>query len=199
METSIFTNVRRGRPAFKSMVAVIALTAAASVSGATPAEGGAPDYLTPLQSQDELEQLEFCYADGTDAIGRGDLAGGRAIYRRCFTPNALITARLAYAPPGSPPLLSAVGPDAWADVVNATFRASGYIATQHMITNIETDTQFIKGTVKSYLNATQVIDPNGSIDIANGTYTSNVVRTLQGYKLASRDLKIIAFYRVESP
>jgi hypothetical protein len=143
--------------------------------------------------------LAYCYAAGTDAIARGDLQGGKDIYHDCFTPNAVVRAFAAGSDPNGPPDLSAVGRDAWADVVDAVFSANGYIATQHLMSNIRIHEHF--GTVKmtSYVHASHVLDPASSVDLAAGTYKDVVVLTPAGWRIAERTLFLISFLRVESP
>lgn len=197
---------RAGQPSFRRRVA-LALAGAACVIGlvaASSAHGDAGPQeddisLLRLVARAEIEGLERCYAKATDTIGSGDTEGGRAIYKTCFTPNAQISASFPGADPNGPPDLSTIGPDAWTQIVEDTFAASGFESTQHIITNVRIDFDGNSATVESYLNATHVLDPEGSIDLANGTYTSTVVRTAQGWRIAKRDLRLITYMRVDSP
>lgn len=51
----------------------------------------------------------------------------------------------------------------------------------------------------SYLHATHVLDPDGSIAVANGHYIDQFVRTPQGWRIAARRLHLISFVRLDSP
>lgn len=178
----------------------LALAGAVGASVSSPAQGNLFEPWSRLQDRQEIEDLEYCYGAATDAIGRGDVEAGRAIYQTCFTQNAVISASFPGADPSGPPDLSTVGPSSWADIVESVFDSSGYQSTQHLISNVRINfTGFNTATMTSYLNATHVLDPTSSIDLANGTYTSVVVRTAYGWRIAERDLDLITFMRVQSP
>ncbi len=89
--------------------------------------------------------------------------------------------------PNAPPTYAAIGPDAWTDTVDGGL--ADYVSTQHLIANIQVNAQLFTGTSRSYLNATHVLDPAGSVDIANGTYVNQVVRTPHGWKIKKRTLR----------
>ena len=95
--------------------------------------------------------------------------------------------------------MSAIGGDAWALAVKGVFEASGYVSTQHIMTNIRIELDGNTGTMTSSLSATHVIDPEGAIEVAHGTYVDTVVRTPQGWRIAKRTLRLITFVRLESP
>lgn len=152
-----------------------------------------------LSDRAEIAELAHCYAEGTDAIGRGDVAGGKLIYEDCFTADAKIEAYFPGADPNGPPGLSAIGTGAWADAVHGVFSGNGYIATQHAMSNIRISLDGNIGTMESYLSATHVIDPAGSVELAHGTYVDVVVKTPQGWRIAERSLYLISFLRLESP
>lgn len=199
MKTGIITRLRNVFQRSGAIIAAGAVSLAVCVSTATPAQGNGPDPITRLLAHEQIEQLAYCYASGTDAIGRGDLALGKNIYKDCFTPNAVIEASFANLDPNAPPDFSATGPDTWAEVVNARFTSVGYFATQHLISNVQIDLQGNTATMSSYLAATHVIDPSTSIDLANGTYVDHVVRTPKGWRIAKRTLRLISFVRLEAP
>ena len=147
----------------------------------------------------EIAKLPLCYARATDAIGRGNVAQGKAIYSTCFTHNAV----LAVYNPGTdfngPPTYTTVGTNSWADFAKATFDASGYVATQHLMANIDVQVNGNNtGTVTVYLHATHVL-PDGTIDVANGTYTDEVVRVNGTWRIKSLTLKIIDFPHLGEP
>ena len=69
-----------------------------------------------LQDRADIRKLTICYAHGTDAIGRGDVAAGRAIYQPCFTKDATFS---VVFPNGQ--IEERTGSDAWADFVATVF------------------------------------------------------------------------------
>jgi hypothetical protein len=180
-------------------LATLALAFAVCASIATPAEGSKPDEVAPLQARSDIEDLSVCYATGTDAIGRGDLAEGKKIYSKCFTEDATFALYFPGTDPSGPPDLNAVGTDAWAQIANDFFRDLGAVSTQHLMSNFVVDVNGNQATLRSYLQATHVIDPAGVIVVAHGTYFDDVVRTPKGWKIAHRTLRLITSLRLESP
>ncbi len=180
-----------------SLVGVTGLLIAPDVSG----KNGEQDEVGKrLADRAEIAELAHCYAEGTDLIGGGDLAGGKAVYADCFTPNAKIKAWFPGADFNGPPGLSSVGPNAWANAVLGVFTGNGYINTQHAMSNIRIRFQGNNSaTMRSYLSATHVIDPSGSVELAHGTYVDTVVYTPQGWRISARNLYLIDFLRLESP
>ncbi len=140
-----------------------------------------------LQDEADIRKLTICYARGTDAIGRGDVAAGRAIYQPCFTKDATFS---VVFPNGQ--IEERIGSDAWADFVTTVFQGAGYTNTQHLIGTITIEAQDKSATMSTYLHATHVL-PNGSIDVANGTYEDSVVKTDEGWQIQSRRLTLITF------
>lgn len=200
METGITT--RRLRNGFQRggvVLSIVAVSAAVCVSSLTSAYGYDTDYFDSLRDRQAIEQLAYCYASGTDAIGRGDVAAGTAIYNKCFTPNAVFEASFANPDPNAPPDFVATGPGNWATVVNNQFTSQGYVATQHLMSNVQIDLHWSTATMSTYLSATHVIDPSASIDLANGPYVFDVVRTPIGWRITRLQLKLISFLRLESP
>lgn len=194
-ESQAHSFVRRGAPGLVGLAVALGLFAATAVQG--QGKDGDDDGKR-LAARAEIEALERCYARGTDAIGRGDAAAGHDIYADCFTPDATIEVFVAGSDPAGPPDLAAIGPDAWADVVDASFLAAGFVGTQHMITNVEIDLDGNTAAVASYLSATHFIDPAGSAFIAKGTYFSDVVRTPQGWRISRRTLQLLGGVQIES-
>ena len=143
-----------------------------------------------LQDEADIRKLTICYAHGTDAIGRGDVAAGRAIYQPCFTRDATFS---VVFPNGQGE--KRTGSDAWADFVATVFQGAGYTSTQHLIGTISIEVQDKSAKMSTYLHATHVL-PNGSIDVANGTYEDSVVKTEEGWRIQSRRLTLITFLNV---
>ena len=152
-----------------------------------------------LSDRAEIADLAYCYAAGTDAIGAGDLALGKQIYAGCFTANAKIEASFPGADPNGPADLTAYGAAGWGDIVEGVFASSGYVATQHVISNTRIDIDGNSASMISYLHATHVLDPDGSIAVANGHYVDQVVHTPKGWRIAARRLHLISFVRLDSP
>jgi hypothetical protein len=198
MEKSGHPHSRRSWRRVGAALSVVAL-AAIGTAIATPAEGVTPDLLLGVLDHQQIEDLAYCYAAGTDAIGGGDLQKGKDIYEDCFTPDAVVEAFAPGSDPDGPPDLSAVGRDAWADVVDAVFSANGYVATQHLMSNIRIRPHFTTAKMTSYVHATHVLEPASSVDLAAGTYKDVVVHTPAGWRIARRTLLLISFLRVESP
>src|SRR5689334_6345709 len=92
-----------------ALLGTLALTAAMSVWGARPAEGNPPQDAAELKTKAEIEELAVKYSAGVDAIGRGDVEGGREIIRTCFTDDAIFEAFVPTDSPNSPFFFS-VGP-----------------------------------------------------------------------------------------
>ncbi|KYF90169.1 nuclear transport factor 2 family protein [Sorangium sp. So ce296] len=189
--------LRRALPA----ASALALAGAVTMSIAKPAEGTPPNGLPELKALQEIEQLEYCYAAGTDAIGRGDLETGKAIYARCFTEDAPVLIWEAGADPGDPPVVSVPSAEAWADFIDVLFAESGYVGTQHLISNVRID--ILPGgrraKITSYLIATHVYDPLSSVQVAHGTYENEAVLTNSGWKLSKRTFRTLSFMRIDSP
>lgn len=193
---------RIGAAACAGAIAAIALGAAKPAEGGPPGgelpPGGVPAALQRLADEAEIEKLTYCYAEATDTIGRGDLEGGRALYQKCFTPNAVVAAYYPGDDPNGPPSLIS-GPSEWADVAQNEFVTAGYVSTQHLNGNVVVKVQGNTGTMKTYLQATHVLEPNSAVEVAHGWYDDIVVRTPQGWKIAKRTLHLQTFLRLESP
>lgn len=157
-----------------------------------------------------IEDLMLCYGRGTDAIGNSTtnanpLEAGKAIYKDCFTQDAVFRVwfpgvpftSLAFPDPTvDPPSDTITGSDNWADFVNGVFRSSGYTFTQHILTNMTVDTHGNNGTLVAYLNASHVVQASGAVTcirVANGTYSLRVVKTPDGWRIDSLDLTLISF------
>ena len=112
----------------KSSIMLIALITAVVLSWP---RGVAAEPASRLQDVADIRKLTICYAYGTDAIGRGDVAAGRAIYQPCFTKDATFS---VIFPNGQEE--ERTGSDAWADFVATVFQGAGYTSTQHLIGTI---------------------------------------------------------------
>ncbi|MFT3774798.1 MAG: nuclear transport factor 2 family protein [Minicystis sp.] len=178
------------------------LALVAALAGAFVAVGGgigqAASNAINVEAESQIEKLTYCYARGTDAIGRGDLAGGKSIYTGCFTNDAEVSVYFPGTDTNGPPDFVTTGTDSWADFVESVFTGNGYTATQHHMGNVEVQLSGNQATMSSYLHATHVVD-NGTIDVANGTYADEVVKQNGQWKIKRRVLKLITFINLGTP
>ena len=160
--------------------------------------------------KEAIEDLMLCYGRGTDAIGNSTtnadpLHAGEAIYAGCFTKDAVFRVwfpgtpftSLAFPDPTiDPPDDAITGSDNWAVFVNGVFRSAGYTFTQHILTNMVVSVHGSGGTLVALLNASHVIQASHvvtCIRVANGTYSLEVVKTSDGWRIKSLDLTLIDF------
>ena len=132
----------------------------------------------------EIEDLARLYAKATDLIGTAtteQIAQGRAIYHRIFTPDVQIRT----ANTGGEPL-TADGPDAWVDVVLSALR--DYTGTQHLIGTQLVEIDGTTAHMESYLNAWHK-NPDGSVFLFLGTYIDEVRRTDTGWQIYDMTLR----------
>ena len=140
-----------------------------------------PEQLQSLMlARQQIELLRRAYAFATDQLGQVDDAdaqtSGLRIYHRIFAPNAG-----AKVTRGDETLLSATGPDGWAEVARNALR--DYAATQHLIgTQLVTFDQaqfdqatLVSGTadMTSYVQATHVW-PDQRMRVVTGAYVDHV-------------------------
>lgn len=177
-----------------ALVAVLAgaFVAASGSIGQAASGGSSPE------TESQIEKLTYCYARGTDAIGRGDLAQGKSIYHGCFTSDAEVSVYFPGTNTNGPPDFVTTGTDSWGDFVASVFSGNGYTATQHHMGNVEVQVGGNQATMSSYLHATHVVE-NGTIDVANGTYADEVVKQNGQWKIKRRVLKLITFINLGTP
>jgi hypothetical protein len=176
----------------------MALASALMVSSTSEPTGATSDQGS-LEDEAEIQKLTVCYTRGTDAIGRGDLAAGKAIYKSCFTNDAELSVWFPGADFNGPPSFVTTGTDSWADFVQSVFQGNGYVATQHLMGSVEVHvTSGQDAVMTSYLHATHVVN-NGTIDVANGTYDDQIVKKQGHWKIKKRQLKLIDFLNLGTP
>lgn len=182
-------------------VSIIALAGAVTMSLAKTAEGNPPSDIAELKALHDIEDLEYCYAAGTDAIGGGDLAKGKQIYATCFTPNAPIIITAIGDPPNTPPAVVEPNPNAWATLIAGLFSDAGYVSTQHQISNVRVEILpgGTKAKISSYLTATHVYDPESSVQLSHGRYESEATLTNVGWRISKRTYHTKTFLRLDSP
>ncbi len=149
-----------------------------------------------VRDEAQITALTYCYAQGTDTIGAGDLEGGKAIYADCFAPDAYVAVWLPGTPVDGPPSQEATGTDAWADYVGSAFVP--YTSTQHVITHVEVDIHGKTATMSSTLIAYH-FRPDGTVDVATGTYVDTVERIRGEWVITSRRLYLNSFETVSNP
>jgi hypothetical protein len=189
------------------MTAAVLLSSALTPAVAIASEESAAD-------KEAIAELIYCYARGTDAIGDSTLADpvgkGINIYRQCIAENAEVRVWFpqlpfdsqtfpnpnAYPDTAPQPIVGVVN---YANFVDAVDRGNGYKFTQHMMSNISVSTHGRTGRVTSYLNATLVIPgtviggPSKCVAVANGTYSAEVQKFGDAWKITKLNLTLISF------
>jgi 3-phenylpropionate/cinnamic acid dioxygenase small subunit len=163
-----------------------------------PSKGSLAGVLSAWKNQQEIGALAVAYAHAADALGRGDVEEGRRIITTCFTNDTVFEAYLPSADPEAPPFLSSVGPDAWTERMHESSAALGFSATQHHMGNVQISLQGDTAIMKCCLTAIG-IDRTSSIVYATATYTDQVVRTAEGWRIARRRTQITSTFRLQSP
>lgn len=144
----------------------------------TPGGSTRPDW--PL-IESQVRQLATNYTMGTDAIGRGELENGIAIYRKTFTPDAEIEVAGA-------PTTRRVGPEAWSGFVNDTFRGRDDRRTQHLVGSINIVlSSETTAEMSSYMHAAH-LRGSGEVQTVLLTYVDHAVLTAEGWRIAKRTL-----------
>jgi len=160
--------------------------------------------------KEAIEDLMLCYGRGTDAIGNSTtnanpLHTGEVMYAGCFTKDAVFrvwfpgtpfTSQAFPDPTTDPPDDTITGSDNWAVFVNGVFRSAGYTFTQHILANMVVNVHGNGGTLVALLNASHVVQASHvvtCIRVANGTYSLEVVKTSDGWRVKSLDLTLINF------
>ena len=77
------------------------------------------------------------------------------------------------------------------------FEAAGYTATHHNLTNVDVDVHGRKAEVLANVTAWHVV-PDVGLDLALGTYETEVVREGRDWKIRHEVIEIISFGRVET-
>ncbi|MFN0093787.1 MAG: nuclear transport factor 2 family protein [Dehalococcoidia bacterium] len=144
----------------------------------TPGGSDRPDW--PL-IESHVRQLATNYTMGTDAIGRGELENGIAIFQKTFTGEAIIEVSGA-------PTTRRIGPVEWSGFVNDTFRGRNDVRTQHLVGSINvvlsSDTT---AEMSSYMHAAH-LRGTGEVQTVLLTYVDHCVKTAEGWRIAHRTL-----------
>jgi ketosteroid isomerase-like protein len=185
LEKSDVTRSQQGRKSSSISLRLLLLVALTLLSFIVCAHN-----TTHLQDQADISSLTIGYAQGTDEIGNGNLAAGKALYAKCFTDDAQFEGLF---PNGD--LQKSASPNAWADFVATAFEGAGYTTTQHLVGTIDVSVEGDTATMTSEVHATHVL-PDGGMDVANGKYTDTVVMTSNGWRISKRKLKLITFINI---
>ena len=130
----------------------------------------------------EPTDLARGFAYGIDAIGRGDIERGVALWEPCFTDD--YSFKFVFFPGG--PSMECPGPDCpiqefdsrarlRAEFAQTEFKRQGYLATQHQMHNVEV--RRLEGNqaqVFAYIQANHFL-PDDVVDIFWGDYTIDCV------------------------
>lgn len=144
--------------------------------------------LQQLADIEDIRQLTVNYARATDLLGSDDehkRSQGRALYHVTFAPDAKVRAGESE---------EVTGPDAWADYVMNALRI--YSSTQHLVGTIDIHLDpaaqgpASTATMTTYLYATHEHAPGGDIWIVLGTYHDQCTRTAEGWRIATRQLRV---------
>lgn len=178
--------------------------------GLSPALASAAENL-PVKN--EIIDLMLCYGKGTDTFGEPGnpdaFADGLEIYEECFTEDAIFNLWPAGTDFNDSPLVSVVGPAAWAQYIvdpavpRDPDTGLSVSRGQHMLTNFMVETKGGTGTLTAYLSATRtVFNPSPDnpvsgtvtkVSVASGTYTLYVEKIQGKWMVKQLDLKLISF------
>ena len=155
-------------------------------------------------AQIQIQQVTNCFPIGIDAIGAGNFEEGLELWEECLTDDFSFAFRFA---PGAP-LIECPGPscpiqefDSRAELralfAKFAFEAAGYTATHHNLTNVDVDVHGRNAQVHSNVTAWHVV-PGVGLDLALGTYETEVVREGGDWKISYELIELISFGRVET-
>ncbi len=192
---SKFSFLSLGRRAQAALLATVSATAALMLSAgyvnATSSSWDHDDEAGDRQAVYLLRQGDRRHRPRQPRAGQGHL-------RDLLHPQRGARGVQPQHPFNGPPTFTTVGTNAWADFAKATFDASGYVATQHLMSNQDVHINGNSATMSTYLHATHVL-PDGTIDVANGTYEDEIIRVNGTWKIKTRTLKIIDFPHLGDP
>ncbi|MBL4683413.1 MAG: nuclear transport factor 2 family protein [Nannocystaceae bacterium] len=151
------------------------------------------------ETQDDVEAIRdvgICLTNGIDLIGAEDVAAGTARWDACFTDDHAFEFEgeipgsgqiMQVSCPGETCPLPApqIGAVARAQFAAGVFQANGYVATQHVLSNVEIVVDGDEGSLSGDLTAFHFL-PDNSIDLMNGRWESDVVK-IDGVWLSSQE------------
>lgn len=174
---------------------LVAISAPIFIQPDVGAKVACPAGLIKSAARQEIEYLQRGYAKATDLLGITESESfneGRKLYRTIFTADA----KFSVSGEGAPEM-SAVGPDAWADIVAETLGPMG--PTQHLTgtqrvtdlkVQISADCNVTSGSagLESYVQAWHDL-PNNQIWMFMGSYVDEVVFVPgKGWQISKMDL-----------
>ena len=141
------------------------------------------------------DDLANCFAEGIDAIGRGDFDGGLELWEDCFTDDYSFV--FIFFPGG--PMITCPGPDCpiqefdsraelRARFAAEEFARRGYLATQHQMINVDVSNRHgSTAEVFAYIQANHFL-ADDSVDIFWGDYTIQAVRQDGRWRVQSEEI-----------
>ena len=117
-------------------------------------------------------ELAYCFAHGIDAVGRGDLERGVALWKECLTDD--YSFKFTFFPGG--PSMECPGPECRVQEFDSTaelrakfgqaeFQRQGYLATHHQMINVELRSlDGNQAEVFAYIQANHFL-PDDDVDI----------------------------------
>ncbi|MEM7338295.1 MAG: nuclear transport factor 2 family protein [Actinomycetota bacterium] len=203
------TRAANGRrlAALTAILAVLMLLIAACTDDATadssPDTDETTEAATPADADIEAdngpESLTLCFASSIDQVGRGNLDGGVAGFDECLADDYVFEFQSF---PGGPSVVcpgegcpvqgfSSLG-EMRAVFADSFFVASGYLATQHQVLNIDVDRSGDSAEVTAYIQAQHFL-PDNSVDIAWNDYAYTAVLDNGEWKMATETIVGTAF------
>jgi hypothetical protein len=147
--------------------------------------------------QESVRNHLSCYPFGIDAIGRGKMEEGIAIWKGCFAPDYKFSVFLGRGEPtvcpgekcSFPKDMSSI--EMRANLAKKVFDGAGFIRTSHHVTNA-TITMIDPGHAKvnAYLQAWHVRREGGTV-IGFGTWDLELARKDDAWLITSEDLRIV--------
>lgn len=184
-------------------IAAVVLTLTIPQTG----EASAKDRSQPI-AQVQIQQVTNCFPIGIDAIGAGNFDEGLALWEECLTDDFSFAFR--FAPDAD--LIECPGVSCPIEEFNSegklrsraetralfaqfAFVTAGYAATHHNLTNVDVDVHGNNAQVHANVTAWHVV-PGEGLDLALGTYTTEVVKEGGDWKIRHELIELISFGRV---
>jgi hypothetical protein len=141
----------------------------------------------------ELTNLAGCYADGIDAIGRGNVDAGTEKWKQCFSEDVKFTlsfGKFTMTCPGEKCSLPAsmTGLERRVVLARRTFEGSGYVETSHHLTSLTvTQANAANAVVRGHLQAWHH-RKDGAFVVGLGTWEVKARKTKAGWRITEEQL-----------
>jgi hypothetical protein len=146
-----------------------------------------------------------CYPFGLDKIGRGDEAGGGAIWRDCFTPDFQFSVNIGRGDPIVCPGANCPFPTDMPAIekrvafAKNAFNAGGFVKTSHHLTNVTISfPQEGEAVVNAYVQAWHWKRDN-TVVVAPGTWDAELVLRDGKWLISKENLAIVGAAVIPSP